>query len=151
MWLVHQNFVSNCLVILTILILVAITECLFEPTKQVNRSYLASSTKPFLRVYKSQLHWWGLEWFFAVAKTQIAFCIPNKVLSVGARDPSFTTPVIKVFKWTVIASDGKEGFSNSTYWRIGSTLIAESRSSRCIESAHANSKDLWQAAERKRW
>jgi hypothetical protein len=68
--------------------------------------------------------------FLDVVATQISFCIPSKVVSIGPRDPSFTSPLIKclLVKRNRLRRKGRVEEPNLLADQIN-ILIAESRNS----------------------
>jgi hypothetical protein len=88
--------------------------------------------------------------FLNIVKTKISFCIPSKFVSIGPRNPSFISPVIKglFVKRNRLRRKGRVEEANLLADRIN-THIVESRSVRFVKLAHANSKDLWQAVKGK--
>lgn len=86
--------------------------------------------------------------FLDVVRKQLAICTPSKLVSIGHRDPSFITPLIKslLVKRNRLRRKGRIEESNILADRINA-LIAENRSSRFAKLAHANSKVLWDAVK----
>jgi hypothetical protein len=87
--------------------------------------------------------------FLNVVKTQISFCIPSKVALIGPRDPSFISHLVTslLVKRNCHRRKERVGECNLLADQMN-TLIAEGRSSRFVQLAHANSKDLWQTVKR---
>ena len=88
--------------------------------------------------------------FLYVVRTFLEMCVPSKSVTMGYKDPSFVTHLIKSLlnKRNRLRHRGKLEAANRLADRING-LISEYRSKQFVGLANANSKDLWAAIKGK--
>ena len=89
--------------------------------------------------------------FLEVVKTQVANCIPSKMVTIGPKDPSYITPMVKslLVKRNRLRRRGKIDEANILAERINE-IIVNNRSKTFEKLAKANSKELWEAVKGRR-
>jgi hypothetical protein len=84
--------------------------------------------------------------FIEVVKAQVADCIPSKLVTLGSKDPSYITPLVKSLlqRRNRLRRRGKIDAANILAEKING-IIVDNRSNRFEKLARANTKELWEA------